>query len=288
VPCAPAFLFGESTDAQQPNEAAPGRQHTLSLHISHALRKYASVTFGQKLQSHTYLAWLTKCGQETMSDKERSGMKHRVLPKLILALLLSSISIGAHAVMLTLSDVSSDATDASLLDATMQFDVTGTQLSLVVTNNTADPNAYRLTEVFFNANSNVSGLSYVSATSSTDGIITSAWSLSTNQGADGMGKHDFALFDGTGNDPDQISSGENVTFLFNIGSAGVTATDFLELSTNPPGSIQAYAVIKFTGGPGDDSAFGGVTVVPLPAAIWLLISGISILPWLRRRAARQV
>lgn len=215
-------------------------------------------------------------------------MKHRSLLKFFLAALLFGASLSAHAVMLTLSDVSSDATDAALLDATMQFNVTGTQLSLVVTNNTADPSAYRLTEVFFNANSNVSGLSYVSATSNTDGNITSAWSLSNNIGADGMGEHDFALFDGTGNDPDQIAAGENVTFVFDIDNAGVTATDFLELSTNPPGSIEAYAVIKFTGGPGDDSAFGGVTVVPLPAAIWMLISGISILPLLRRRSTRQV
>ena len=210
-------------------------------------------------------------------------MKKLLLRAVVPAVILL-IGSGVQAATLTLSDLSSDSTPASVLDATMDFSVAGTQLTLIVTNTTSAPNEFRITEVAFNGAANVAGLSLVSATSNTDGDVTGGWSLNNNVGMDGFGKFDFQLIDGTGADPDQIASGENVTFVLNIAGTGPFAdTDFIRLSSTPPGSTEALASIKFTGGPGDDSAFGAV--VPVPAAAWLFGSALGLMGWIRRRAA---
>ena len=56
----------------------------------------------------------------------------------------------ASATIINLSDSSSDDTPFELLTATMDFEVVGNTLTLTVTNTTADPNAYKINELFFN------------------------------------------------------------------------------------------------------------------------------------------
>jgi len=175
-------------------------------------------------------------------------------------------SSTVEATTITLSDLSSDETDPSVLDAILDFSVSDSTLTLTVTNTTEDPNFYNINEVYFNATSNVMGLS-------PETPFPGGWSLSTNQSADGFGVFDFALTDGVGTDEAQIIPGETVTFKFTIvGTNSFSADDFTtERSTIPPGDRPAFAAAKFVQGPGDDSAYGAV---PEPSTVLLLGAGL--------------
>jgi hypothetical protein len=192
---------------------------------------------------------------------------------------------AAHAGTLLLSDLSSDETDAALLDATLQFDVTGaTELTLSVTNDTVAPNAFKINEVYFNAAANVSSLSLVSASSDLEGDVSSSWQLTTGQAADGFGVFGFALTGTNGRvSKREIESGETMTYVFSIAGTGPFTMDTFTkvLSTIPPGDRPSLAAAKFVKGPGDDSAYGAV--VPEPGTGVLLALGLLGLGAARRR-----
>ena len=57
----------------------------------------------------------------------------------------------ANAAIIGLSDQSSDLTSASQLLATMEFTISGTTLTLKVTNNTVGPNTFNINELYWNA-----------------------------------------------------------------------------------------------------------------------------------------
>ena len=60
-----------------------------------------------------------------------------------------SIASTASASTITLSDVSSDATPASTLDATLEFNVlAGATLELIATNLTTAPDLFNISELF--------------------------------------------------------------------------------------------------------------------------------------------
>lgn len=177
-------------------------------------------------------------------------------------LVLLAAAGGARSDTVTLSDASSDETDAAVLDARLEFLVSSGTLFLVATNDTLSPDAYNINQIYFNASDAVTGLTYVSATSSTDGDVTAGWSLSTDLAADGFGVFDFALLDGVGSGSTAaLAPGEEVTFELAISGTGpFAASDFtMEFSTIPPGDTPAIAAAKFVNGPGDDSAFGATT-----------------------------
>lgn len=183
--------------------------------------------------------------------------------------------------VLRLSDFSSDQTAASHLLAELDFTVTGGSLSLRVANETTSPFAFDIDAIYFNAGPHITGLSL-------DGVAASAgWVIALNERADGFGVFDFALMTGLGNDPAEIGSGDSAEFSFSIAGTGpFLSTDFTtEFSTVPPGNLPALAVIKFINGPGDDSAFGG-TIIPEPATLVLLLSGIALAA--RRRTAKAI
>ncbi len=184
-----------------------------------------------------------------------------------------AVASAAPASLITLSQFSSDETDAGVLDATMEFTVAGTMLTLTVTNNTADPNAYTMNELYFNAPDGV--------TLSFDG--SPGWTFSTGAVADGFGIFSFALIDGQGGNPNQIVSGETVSFTFTILTGTPTMDDFVTVFSTDPSTLNAVIVAaKFVGGPGDDSAFGGS--VPAPGVLALL--GVAGLVSGRRRRRR--
>lgn len=168
--------------------------------------------------------------------------------------------------MITLSTHSSDETPAAVLNATMEFEVTGSTLTLTVTNNTTTPNAYRISELYFNG---PAGL--VLSFSSMPG-----WNYSTNGAADGFGVFDFVLTDGVGNNPHQVQpNGGTKVFTFTIISGTATAADFTtKLSSIPPGMTPAIAAAFFRGGPGDDSGYGAF--IPSPAAGALLLTPLLL------------
>ncbi len=170
-----------------------------------------------------------------------------------------ALATAAPASIITLSNASSDETDPGLLNATMEFTISGTTLTLTVTNNTSGANSYKMNELYFNAPDGV--------TLAFDGLP--GWSYSNNVAAAGFGLFDFALLDGQGGSPNQITAGEIVSFTFTILSGAPSMMDFVtEFSTNPPGDMPSIAAAKFVGGPGDDSAYGNA--IPAPGVLALL------------------
>ena len=181
----------------------------------------------------------------------------------------------ASAAIIRLSDQSSDATSAALLDATFEFTITGTTLTLKVTNNTGGPNSFNINELYWNA---------------PDGItlapigLPGAWVLGTNMsGAGVFGEFDFALFGPVDDGTDVIMPGLFMTFDFTIGGGTPSENDFITFkSTNPPGNKQMIVSAKFVFGPpdpkgggGPDSAYGAT--VPSPGSLALLaVAGLLL------------
>jgi len=179
----------------------------------------------------------------------------------------------ASASFIDLSGVSSDETDPALLSARLDFQVAGNTLTLTVTNNTADPFAYKINQLYFNVPDGV--------TLSFDGLP--GWSDALNVMVNGFGTFDFALLDGQGGSPNQILAGETVVFNFTITAGAPTKGDFITLFSDPVGDNDGYIVAaKFVGGPGDDSAYGAV--LPAPGVLALL--GAAAIVGSRRRRRR--
>jgi hypothetical protein len=188
--------------------------------------------------------------------------------------LLGLASPALATTIVTLSTVSSDATDPDLLDAEFEFSVSGSTLTLTVTNTGSD---FNINEIYFNGSGLVSSLSLTSATHNVQGDVLAAWSpVETNTMVDGFGVFAFGLTDGVGETNDNIiEPGEEVVFVFAItGSGGYTDADFIV--ANAAGYT---AAAKFVNGPDDpespgdeDSAYGAV---PEPLSAWLLAAGLA-------------
>lgn len=193
------------------------------------------------------------------------------------AFAVSSVSLGlcvgsAQAGLITLSTFSSDETDASVLDATLDFVVLGSTLMLTVTNSTVVPDEFNINELYFNGGGDVTGL----------GVITmpTGWILDDSGAAmaDGFGMFDFALLDGVGGDKTVIMPGESLLFEFEIFGSGVMDDFTTNFSEPPSGHLPMIAAAKFISGPGDDSAYGAI---PAPGAAIVLLG--AFLPRRRRR-----
>ena len=187
----------------------------------------------------------------------------RSLPSLlvgVVVLVFPSLTFGE---VIKLSDLSSNGTDPALLDATLDFSVTGSALTLTVTNDTAAPNAFNINQLFFNAGSGATGLLVDS--------FPAGWSLMPNQSADDFGTFDFGLIDGVDQQPSTIAPGETVVFSFTILGSAVESDFTTKFSTLPPGNNPAIVAGKFVSGTGDDSAFGAT--IPEPASLGLLLAG---------------
>ena len=201
-------------------------------------------------------------------------MENRILHALFGMLLFVGLSQAQAALVYTFSDLSSDATPASVLDATLTFSVTAggaisgnDLLMLTLDNQTTAPDAYYINEVYFNFTGNHGGFS-----------LESGGTTTLNHGptpADGFGNFDIKL------DGFLLASGDTSIWTIDLGLTGVTDSDFYDWSSIPTGDTQTLAALKFVQGPGDDSAFGAV--VPVPAAVWLFGSGLLGLIGVARR-----
>lgn len=208
------------------------------------------------------------------------------MPRLVTLALASALVAGAaSATTISLSDVSSDATPASQLDASFDFSVAGSTLTLTVTNTGSD---FNINQVYWNGSGLVSALSLTSATHSAAGDVTSVWApVEVGSSADGFGSFTFALTDGVGEtNVNILEPGESIVFVLSItGSGGYADVDFIV--ANGSGYV---AAAKFVNGPDDpedpgneDSAFGAA--VPEPAAGALLLLGLAGLAARRARGA---
>ncbi len=163
--------------------------------------------------------------------------------------------------------------------------MSGSVLEVTVLNRTDESNTqlgtgeYAISEIYFNATSNVSALTLTSP--------SSGWSLQTNQRGGGeFGRFDFALVgDLARNEHPSIAAGDSLVFQFDISGTGpFDMTDFLSVeSTTPPGTMPQIAQAKFVQGPEDDSAFGASGIswvvyqpkVPEPGATLLVAVGVA-------------
>jgi hypothetical protein len=184
-----------------------------------------------------------------------------------LALGVQSASAGSS---IRLSDFSSDQTSADDLDATLEFSVTGSTLTLIVTNDTPNGTGFDISDIFFNAPPSVTG---ISLSSPMDG-----WVIALDERADGFGTFDFALLSDQGHhDPGEISPQGTLEFELEISGTGpFDNSDFTtQFSTIPPGNRPSLAAVKFVNGPHDDSAYGAV--IPEPSTVSLLLLGLGLL-----------
>ena len=208
----------------------------------------------------------------------------RMSSSLLVGVLALGVSANADGAMITISTLSSDATDPGELDATFEFTIVAGVLKLEVTNETSAPNTFNINELYFNGGGNVTGLMPLAVDGLPDG-----WNFSTNAPADGFGTFEFGLTGPVDDDPETIMPSETLEFQFTILGVGpFFDTDFTtEFSTLPPGDKPLIVAAKFVFGPTDpkqgvednDSAFGGT--IPEPGTLALL--GLAGALFVKRR-----
>jgi hypothetical protein len=201
------------------------------------------------------------------------------------AVLIAVLSFNVHAGLVTLCDYTTDSTPAEDLDATVEFSLTGSNLTIVVTNSTDGPdsgmdNGYDITRVYFNATDNILGL-----TLEEPDFGWVLYSLGNKTKAGGLGQFDYALRGKIGSSPIIVEGESSKTFNLSVthDGSGISASDFYsELSSRPPGNNPMLVAAKFQRGPNDDSAFGG-TDTPEPATITILGIGSMFLLMKRKK-----
>lgn len=110
--------------------------------------------------------------------------------------------------------------------------------------------------------------------------LADGWSIANGQGQmSGFGRFDVVLA-GTGNS-------RQVPLTFSIVGIADSIFDYVALSGSPASEGHSFFAAHVAGFDWDENTtsafFGGVTPVPAPAAVWLMLSGIGLLATKRLR-----
>ncbi|MEK6775583.1 MAG: PEP-CTERM sorting domain-containing protein [bacterium] len=172
-----------------------------------------------------------------------------------------------------------------VLDATLSINVTGSTLTLIISNLTSVGTGYKIQGVYLNASGNVTG---VSAGDISSKPLTSFSFSPDKVNANGIGTFDLGL-SATGNKG--IDPGQSATYTMSItGTGSYQDSDFTTQYSQPRGSyIPFLAAVNFKGLTGSKpTVYAGIVpytqaIIPEPSSILLLGSGLIGLMGLCRR-----
>jgi hypothetical protein len=211
----------------------------------------------------------------------RTAARERRLVVLLGAAALSlAFALPATATTIHVSDLSSDDTPASQLDANVSFDVVGTTLFIGVTNLTDDPAAFNISAIYFNSSDDIADLIFSDGPGSCP-VGSCRWDVfasSNDTKAGAFGTFDWAII--SNDKKGAIAPSDTAIFEFEIsGSGPFDMSDFgTEFSTIPPGKFPSLVAVKFVQCSGsaciqnDDSAFGAA--IPEPGTASLVLMGL--------------
>lgn len=182
--------------------------------------------------------------------------------------------VNANAGLINLSDLSStEGISPDVLDATFDFQVSNSTLTLTVDNQTTGTDSYYINQIYFNSASDVT-----LTANDIDG-----WSFTTSESAPGFGTFDYALIGGNGNHSPQIAPSGSDIFTFNIAGEAPDQSDFITAFSQSQGQGSPTGIVaaKFVRGPNDASSTGAA--VPIPTSVFLLGTGLVSLIAFKRK-----
>jgi hypothetical protein len=245
-----------------------------------------------------------------------SRLRKPLIPALVTGLFTLILATRVEAFTLTFSAFASDSdADVGLLDATLSLVVagaagaTGNDLLIIdLANHTVVPNAYTLSEVYLNYTGAADPSAFTLVTDPLgDGALTAGTKtvgngnkeLAQEPHAGGFGYYDILLDLSTPPGAnDGLAAGDSATWEIDLGGTGFDALDFGPLSTTKsPNQVAGAAALKFTQGPGGDSAFvlpaltddprvrpnSVAAVIPEPTSGLLIASALVVLARRRRQ-----
>lgn len=224
-----------------------------------------------------------------------------ILSLFILVTSLTSSAAYAAIVQFEFSDLFSDGAvaptgSAPWVRATLDDSFGGGSTVRLTLDALGTLNEADVTQLYLNLNPAISPLpdnisiSFVSATGSVGTVVTDSGTDGFK--ADGDGLYDILidLPPPPGDDASRLNAGESIVFDITRADGALTALDFFGLSTpengDNPGPFLAAVKLQVTGDDENGSAWVSATLVPLPAAGWLLISSLGLLGFVARRRRR--